>query len=41
MVHVVGCHTMDVAKGCVFLLLGVSLSLGVSRTQNVCRTAHT
>ena len=41
MVHVVGCHTMDVAKGCVFLLLGVSLSLGcVSHTERLPYRPH-
>ncbi len=41
MMHVVGCHTMDIAKGCVFLLLGVSLSLGcVSHTERLPYRPH-
>ena len=41
MVHMVGCHTMNIAKGCVFLLLGVSLCLGcVSHTERLPYRPH-
>ena len=41
MVHMVGCHAMNIAKECVFLLLSVSLSLGcVSHTERLPYRPH-